>query len=398
MAETTVADTALLNGPKAAKSPASPLIVQVARKHGVSPFRQMREMFSLKRGPGKIDAPEYYAFNLYDPEIPMSEKRTFVGEKGSFHLNKALSPADFTRIRAFLRDKVMYTELIRQLGFRTTETQAAASPIRKFGAIPALNDAAAVEMFLRCDARYPVFAKPCEGSGSIGSALIKGVDGDDLVLGNGSKTSIAAFCDEVFRDYPDGFVFQTALVQHDHLTRIAGPAVGSVRVVTVRRSDDPELLYTLWKLPSPSAMSDNFWQAGSMLALVDSACGQILACHAGTGLDRKQVDAHPTTDEPIIGQKIPFWEETCEMARDAHALFPEIGLVGWDIAITAEGPAIIECNCNPHHVLYQLASGKGIRNAELLGVLQETEAKSNALRLERLNLQKARKISKRRKS
>ena len=44
---------------------------------------------------------------------------------------------------------------------------------------------------------------------------------------------------------------------------------------------------------------------------------------------------------------LPFWGETLALARQAHAAFPFCTVVGWDIAITASGPVVIEGNSNP---------------------------------------------------
>lgn len=361
MTTATFENKALLAAPKDAQAPASATMVEVARKYGISPIKQMREMLALNFGPGTISLPEYITLGLFDPEIPMADKKTYVGIRSSQKVNRDMSPADLVGSRFFLEDKVMYTALLRQLGIPTTQTQAVASPDRLFGAIPALRDPAAVQRFLREDARFPVFAKPCSGFGSHGSASLHGLDGDELILGNGRKVDLEAFSHEIFRDYPDGFVFQTALQQHQTLSNVAGPAVGTLRVVTVRDSPDPQVLYTVWKMPAPDAMSDNYWQDGSIVAAVDEG-GRLGRCHTGSGLTSRWIDRHPVSGAEFAGLQIPHWDEIQKMARDGHALFPEFGIVGWDIAVTPDGPTVIECNDIPYHGLYQLAFGRGFCN------------------------------------
>ena len=51
--------------------------------------------------------------------------------------------------------------------------------------------------------------------------------------------------------------------------------------------------------------------------------------------------------------------------------------------MTPDGPAIIECNDNPFHMLYQLAYGRGIRNPEFTPVFERVAARSKALMAER---------------
>lgn len=383
MADATVnqsaSQPALLAGPEAKKPPSSSQLVEVAREFNVSPVRQMREMFALSRGRGRVHLQEYYSQRLFDPALSMEKKRQFVGEKGSKKLNDRLSPLKGTPIRTFLRDKVMYSNLITQLGFRSTVTQAVAIAGRGFGAIPTLPDAAAVEAFLRNDARFPLFSKPVEGSGSIGSALILGVESDMLKLGNGREVAIAELGREIFELFPDGFLFQDAVTQHEMLTRIAGPAIGSIRVVTLRDKAAPSLLYALWKIPSPSAMSDNFWQDGSMLAPVDTDIGTLGLCRIGAGLKMQESETHPVSGEQITGETLPFWDDIRDTACKAHELFPEVGVLGFDIALTPEGPLIIEANCNPHHSLYSLATGQGIYNADFAPRLEAAMTRSKEM-------------------
>lgn len=53
---------------------------------------------------------------------------------------------------------------------------------------------------------------------------------------------------------------------------------------------------------------------------------------------------HPVTKIVFEGLEIPFYEEAVEVALKAHKVFNKIPLIGWDIAITNEGPILIEGN------------------------------------------------------
>ena len=62
--------------------PRAPMIVQVAKQCGVSPFKQLRESIGLRYGPRKLSSNEYYDFGLYDPDMPADVKRQFAGVDG----------------------------------------------------------------------------------------------------------------------------------------------------------------------------------------------------------------------------------------------------------------------------------------------------------------------------
>ena len=50
-----------------------------------------------------------------------------------------------------------------------------------------------------------------------------------------------------------------------------------------------------------------------------------------------------------------MWEEVLTMLEKAAARVPQIGYVGWDVAITEYEPVIIEGNNDGGYVGYQLA-------------------------------------------
>ncbi|WP_428926472.1 sugar-transfer associated ATP-grasp domain-containing protein [Marinibacterium sp. SX1] len=381
---------ALLEPPKFQGAPKAEKIVTVARQYGVSPLRQWREMTALWLGKTRIPTHEYYNFGLYDPAIPMEEKKQYVGIKGSWLINKELTPKTLPWARGFVGNKVMFTSLIDRLGFRTTETQAVVSTRSRFGAIPTLDTPEALEHFLRHDARYPLFGKPSNYSGSFGSALIDRLEGDEIVLGDDRRLGLDAFCREIIAEYGEGYLLQSAIEQNRAMTEMVGRAIGTIRLVTIRDGAMPRPFYALWKIPSPKAMSDNFWQDGSMIAPVEMETGQVGQAWIGTGLDARSIDSHPVSGRAFAGFALPFWDEARRMATEAHALFPEFGVIGWDVAFTEEGPLLIECNDNPFHTLYQMAFRRGIWNDDTRPVLERTIARSKVMMDEKKAVRKRR--------
>ena len=381
MSTTTLEGGALLEGPAQGTAPEASQIVRVAKSFGVSPLRQMREMWALRLSASKLQSNEYFANGLFSPELSMAQKREYVGVKSNRVLNGRMSPLSLVRANEFVNNKVLYTALLAQMGLRATRTQAVVLNQRRFGAVPTLANADAVRDFLLRDATYPLFGKPNNGSLSVGSVCIKELsdDRESLVLANGKAVSVERFCQDVAGRYPMGYILQDALCQHDEMTTIAGPATGTIRLVSVIEKDVANPLYAVWKIPSPKAMSDNFWQAGSMIAAINISSGQVERVRAGTGLDGKDVTTHPVSGREFHGFQIPFWSELCNLARDAHMLFPEFGVVGFDIAVTRDGPAIVECNDNPFHMLYQLANQRGIKNPNFTAKFDRVADRANGI-------------------
>lgn len=388
-------DKALLAAPKTPKPPAADTLIRIAREFGVSPLRQMREMWRLRRGPGKLSAQEYVSTGAFRPCFDAQTKQEFVGREGSYRLNITPNDHRLTVSRGFVRDKILYTQLLRSLGLPATQTQALVHGTRHVGDMPVLRVPEDVMAFLLARAKFPLFGKPVEGSGSVGSVLILSVDTKTgmLRLGNGRDMDMDAFAHEIIADYPEGFLFQSAIEQHETLDSVTGTAVGTLRVVTTRHAEGIRPLYTLWKIPSPRAMSDNYWQDGSMIAEIDGQ-GRVVSCAQGAGPGYEKVAAHPVSGVTFKGLQIPHWAELHALAVQAHGVFPEFGIIGWDIGMAADGPVIIEANDNPFHALYQLATDRGVRNVDILPQIEAAAAETHRQLTARIQTHNARQSAK----
>jgi hypothetical protein len=89
-----------------------------------------------------------------------------------------------------------------------------------------------------------------------------------------------------------------------------------------------------------------------MVAPVDEKTGVV----ANRAVDKNKVlyECHPTTGAQIQGFRFPDWEKAMDMVKQASALIPELGYLGWDVAFTPDGPVLVEGNEFPGHDLYQL--------------------------------------------
>jgi len=56
---------------------------------------------------------------------------------------------------------------------------------------------------------------------------------------------------------------------------------------------------------------------------------------------------HPITGSTIVGFQVPFFKEAVKMVKEASTVVSEVAYVGWDVAVSPDGPVIIEGNCFP---------------------------------------------------
>jgi hypothetical protein len=363
---------AALTQQSAAANNRNSLLQTVARKYKVSPFRQFADIYKLKKGVNCLNPREYYDLEVYRPDLTPEQKRAFVGERGSFKLNAELSPPNVTQMRGFLSDKVAFTALLSQFGLRTTTTQAVFSANRSFGALTTLRTAEELRDWLQTSARFPLFGKLISGTQAIGSVSITHIVDGRAYLASGEIVPLDQLVTEIVAEKDTGFIFQDVVEQHPEISARANTqSVSTMRIVTVIEDGAPRVLYALWKIPGEKAMSDNFWQKGSMIGEVDTASGKVLSMRKGAGPDTEWPATHPATGADIVGATLPEWQSVVDLAVAAHQIFPINGILGWDVAIGPDGARIIECNENPHHGLYQLATARGILNDRFKPVFEK---------------------------
>jgi hypothetical protein len=78
---------------------------------------------------------------------------------------------------------------------------------------------------------------------------------------------------------------------------------------------------------------------------------------------------HPDSGARITGIGLPMWRETREFAVAAHKAFADRVIVGWDIAITPDGPIVVEGNGSPDLDIMQRFVRHGLMSDRLGALL-----------------------------
>lgn len=147
----------------------------------------------------------------------------------------------------------------------------------------------------------------------------------------------------------------TCLIQqryhtHSDLSDLAGNTLATVRVLSLADVDGVvDVPYAAFRMPrSHDAVVDNF-HAGGIAASVDLTTGRLgPATDLGLSQSLGWVDHHPASGGLIRGRVLPYWPEVMELVRRAHSsAFKDRIMLGWDIAITDDGPIIVEGNAGP---------------------------------------------------
>lgn len=131
------------------------------------------------------------------------------------------------------------------------------------------------------------------------------------------------------------------VIQHKDMDKLYAGSVNTLRMFTIY-TDKGYYLQGVLKFGNGGSV-DNF-SSGGMYTFVNDQ-GEVIA----PAIDKKDevYVEHPITKEKIVGFKVPMFEEAKALVCKAAEEIPEVAYIGWDVAITKEGPVLIEGNCYP---------------------------------------------------
>lgn len=194
-----------------------------------------------------------------------------------------------------------------------------------------------------CDSVGELIVKP------IGESEGKGVHKADAPVDE------SAF-QELYRSLKaDDVVIEERLYSHKDM-KFGATSLNTIRVHSVIDADgNVHFIKFILRAGVGDTVVDNYC-AGGCIYEVDEHSGRIIS--RSYSKKHPQSDIHPGTDIVMPGRCIPYWDDVKRLVACAHKMLPQIRFVGWDVAITDNGPELIEGN---HHPDYDLLEFVGTR-------------------------------------
>lgn len=315
----------------------------VERDTGKGKYRQLLEILWCSISTPAMPE-EYYKFEFYRKSF-WSMRRDFLFRYEMKNvLYKGIYRLDGDRI-APVTNKVKFERYCMDCRIPTAGIYAHI----KNGKIKIINQFAIED-------QQDLFIKPVSGKGGRGAERIEyQVESGLYAL---SKTGKADRLSDILcafkkqsktSKFKDGFIVQPKIENHSDLTHIAGKAVATCRIITIKNENsEPEGIVAVFRIPgSLSGVVDNS-HAGGLASSIDMVSGTLgRATYLGTNGALGKYDAHPENGERIEGLKLPYWKESLELCKESHSKMLSRVIVGWDIAITNKGPVVIEANAQP---------------------------------------------------
>jgi len=351
-----------------------PLLLKMASEQHGKPFGQMvRELAKLSFGPGKIDVEEYFNLRLFDDmALEGQDKRTFMGMRACKIVGHAAN--QHSHWYACVNDKLAFNTLLGGYGLPVLATRGYYHARFALPALGRMRTADDIHAFLKECQGYPLFGKPTAGSRSLGTVAIDSYDAasDTVTLADGRSVPARAVAETIAYNYRTGYILQERGQPHEDVRALSGKAIATVRVYTLYTDKGPRIFRACWKLPAGANMADNYWR-GNILAALDMETGAVTRAIQGSGMKQVELETHPDTGARLVGARVPDWEKLKATALLGAEIFDTMPLLGWDIAPTDRGPALIEANNTPDFRLVQMAEKRGAYDAELSAFLAETQ-------------------------
>lgn len=161
----------------------------------------------------------------------------------------------------------------------------------------------------------------------------------------------------LYKKYSDEYVLlEEVLTQHPAMNDLNSSSVNTVRIATLTHNNEVHIIAAALRMGN-GGVTDNL-HGGGLCASVDTESGIVQS----VGYDKfnKKYFKHPVSNKIIIGFQIPNWDNVIATTIEAAKLIPEFKWIGWDIAVTPVGVAIIEGNHNQGIDLVQIG-GEGLK-------------------------------------
>ncbi len=155
----------------------------------------------------------------------------------------------------------------------------------------------------------------------------------------------------------DEFFIEELIIQDEKWGVLSPNSINTLRIMTTVVGENVKIIFAAARIGSGKTIADNFHQGGQGV-IVNLETGKLI----GNGIDKNLNESEKSITNIVFdGFEIPYWEEIKTMVKKAALVNKNINIVGWDVAISNNGPVIIEGNSGPGFDLVQVLMKKGTK-------------------------------------
>lgn len=314
--------------------------MQLAGKYPASVrMRVIRDYLSLYRAKG-LRPEEYYEFEFEKRSEDF--RRDFLGLDEQRYYLELLNPLKYMSLA---RNKFVAHKMLENTGVRTSELYCHYQPEGRYTVhSECAGNLVGVLRILKAKGLQSCVIKTTESSHGDNVWVIKSIDYQDndatLTRFDGQQLALSSVLGD------EALVFESVVRQTAQFAAFNASSVNTVRFMTALYPDgSAKVIATFIKIGRAGRCVDNAGGGGNVDVCVDVATGEIRhAIQFGGWRNVKDIDCHPDSGAQLNGVLVENWEAVkAEVIRFQQA-FPYCKVAGWDIALTDDGPVVIEVN------------------------------------------------------
>ena len=355
------------------------LLTYAAKKTGRSVFQIHRDFKKLSKSPMKVNLAEYVRMGLFDTERFNAETRsTFISNDLHWSITHQCNDKTWS---GAAEDKVLAGTLLEASGVPVPETVAVLDRSqRRYPKLAKIGRPDDLDLLRKEADNGPLFCKIANGMVSFGAFRIESIGKTTVRCTGHPEMTHAQFLDDFVGQ--NAYVVQRELTNHAEIGDYAS-ALCTVRMVNLITDEGVHCPAAVIKMPQGDNIADAFWRSGNLACDIDVQTGRIRTV-ARRGIETEYLNDHPVTPG-LMGLELPFWSELKDINARAAQTFAPIRYQSTDVAITQNGPVVVEINYGGGFDLPQYASGRGLFTPELrrffesCGVSFETAKKRRGL-------------------
>lgn len=155
-------------------------------------------------------------------------------------------------------------------------------------------------------------------------------------------------------------ILEEFVLQHDSLQHLSPNSLNTVRFITQLKADNTVDIIGASLRMGIDKNTDNL-SSGGITVKVNIETGIIESNGVSFDITLPEFEVHPVSQLKLIGFQIPYWDDVKSMCIKAATKFHDNKSVGWDVAITKDGPLLIEGNHDWGARVWQMPAKKGMK-------------------------------------
>lgn len=350
---------------QAAYEKAAPSIIDLLhhaqRKSKRGAVELAMEYFRLHRGRGRLAFHEYVQYGVYDTSRYTEEQQSrFLTLQLHWPITQIC--CDMTWQGA-TEDKWLCSHILMGSGVPVPETLAVIDKTdRIYMGTRKIATAQQFREFAASAMTGEFFGKENRGICSLGAFLVQHADDKGIVMKGQGHIDYDQFMDKFIGDTP--YLLQRLQTNHPFFARYT-ENLATVRVSVLMDKKGIRTPFCILKVPAMQNVADSFWRPGNLACNLDPRSGEILAIRSKDPFGTTEHEAHPETGAAMIGETVPMWDRVLDLVNRCSPIFYPVRYQSMDIAITPEGPTLIEINTGGGWDLLQMGSGEGFLTEEV---------------------------------